>query len=306
MQGICRLCEKTAELQVSHVIPAFVFRWRKHTSLTPYMRSSMDPERRVQDGPKQHWLCRDCEQLISQWEREFATTIFHPITQNGSHRISYSDWLLKFCVSISWRALLGAKEQTSLAQFSERQRTAADGALHAWREFLWQRAPHPGPYEQHLLIFEDAQSFGPGFPANMHRYAMRTIDLDIPHTEKFGFTFVKMGPFAVLGFFLLDRPREWSGGKVHVKKGFVGPNRYELPVQFRDYLISRAHKTAAIMEGLSDEQRAVANRTSEVALERRAQEIGDSHWARAMQRDFGEFGEDAFKVGWPGKGEKPR
>jgi hypothetical protein len=302
MEAACRLCELIAELQESHVIPAFVFRWRKESSPTPFMRSSSEPERRVQDGIKLNWLCQRCEQTLGNWERQFASTVFHPVTRNGSHRIEYSGWLLKFCVSISWRALLLAKEKTSLTDFSEAERLAAEEPLNVWREFLCGRAPHPGRFEQHLLIFEDFASYGGGaLPANMNRYVLRSIEMDVGRTKDVGFTFVKMGPFAVLGFFRLPRPHEWKGGKVHVKHGVVGPTKYTLPISFFDYLVRRARKYGAIMEDLSNEQRAVADKTANAALVKNMDKLADSHWMRAMQRDFDQFGGAAFKVGWPGR-----
>jgi hypothetical protein len=305
MEANCRLCGSPAALQESHIIPAFVFRWRKDTSPTPFMRSSAEPERRVQDGLKQYWLCRNCEQVLGNWERQFASTIFHPITKNGSHRISYSDRLLKFCVSISWRGLLLAKDKTSFTDFTDAERLAAEGALRVWREFLCGRAPHPGPFEQHLLLFEDVASYGGSpLPANMNRYALRSIEMDVGRARDFCFTFVKMGPFAILGFFHLANPRAWKGGKVHVKYGVVGgPTRYSLPVTFFEYLVGRARKYGATMEYLSDEQRAIADKATEAALAKNMDKLADSHWMKAMQRDFDQFGDDAFKVGWPGSGD---
>jgi hypothetical protein len=250
---------------------------------------------------KEYWLCRNCEQTIGDWERQFASKIFHPITKKGSHRIAYSRWLLRFCVSISWRALLRAKEK-NFADFTDVDRHAASSALNMWREFMWDRAAHPGPFEQHLLIFEDVASYGPGsLPANMNRYALRSIEVDIASADQFGFTFVKMGPFAVLGFFRLSRPREWKGGKVHLNQGHVDVAKYMLPIQFRDYLVRRARKAAAVMGGLSAEQRAVADRANEAVAK---DKLVDSHWMKAMQRDFEQFGDEAFKEGWPGDGDK--
>lgn len=305
MEANCRLCGSPAELQESHIIPAFVFRWRKDTSPTPFMRSSAEPQRRVQDGIKQHWLCRNCEQMLGDWERQFAGSIFHPVTKNGSHRIAYSGWLLKFCVSISWRALLLAKEKTSLSDLTDTEQLAAEEALRVWREFMCDRVPHPGAFEQHMLLFEDVASYGQGpLPANMNRYALRSIEMDVGRAKDFAFTFVKMGPFAVLGFFHLAKPRTWSGGKVRVKHGVMGgPTRYSLPISFFDYLVGRARRFGATMENLSPEQRAVADKATEVALAKNMDKLVGSHWMKAMQRDFDQFGDDAFKVGWPGRGE---
>jgi hypothetical protein len=141
MKTICRLCQREADLLESHVVPAFVFKWLKDTSPTPFMRTSREPNRRVQDGLTQPWLCSDCEQALGTHEAQFASKIFHPTTQNGSHKIRYDESLLKFCVSISWRALLLASDKHPLDKFSETQRAAAAEALQAWNGFLRGLAP---------------------------------------------------------------------------------------------------------------------------------------------------------------------
>jgi len=301
MEGICRLYDSRAELQESHIIPAFVFRWRKDTSPTPHMRSSTQPQRRVQDGIKHRWLCRGCEQTLGDWETQFASDMFHPITSKGCHRISYSKWLLKFCVSISWRALLSAKEETSYDEFTEEQRRAAESALHVWREFMLGRAPHPGPHEQHLLIFEDASYEGGALPANMNRYALRSIERDVASSDAFQFTFIKMGPFAVLGFFDVKKPNLWRGGKVHVNRGEVGPTKYVLPRPFFDYLVGRANKYGAILDKLSDRQREVADKATDAAIAKNVEKLSDSHWMKAMRLDYDQFGKEALTAGFPPK-----
>jgi hypothetical protein len=300
VNGICRLCLLLAELQESHIIPAFVFRWRKDTAPTPFMRTSREPNRRVQDGLKRHWLCRDCEQVLGAWEKQFASMIFYPITQKGGLRIRYAEWLLKFCVSISWRALLLADDENSFVEFSDAQRLAVTEALQVWRAFLRGGEPHPGRFEQHLLVFEGFSSYQGGpLPPNINRYALRSVEMDIGWTNDVGFTFVKMGPFAVVGFFYLSNPREWSGGKVHVRDGVIGPTRYVLPPTFYDYIIGRARKYGTISENLSDQQRAVADKATTDGIVKNKEKLLGSHWMKAMQQDVDLFGDDAFKVGWP-------
>jgi len=306
MEGTCRLCQRPAELQESHIIPSFVFKWLKDASPTPFMRTSREPNRREQDGIKLHWLCRDCEQVLSACERQFASTIFQPITKNGSHRVVYSDWLLKFCVSISWRAMLLASEKTSLADFSEAERRTADEAMHVWREFLCARVPHPGRFEQHLLEFDGINfSSGGQLPPNINRYALRSIELDIGRADDVGFTYVKMGPLAVIGFFYLAKPREWSGGKLHVGHGVVGPSRYTLPPSFYEYLIERARKYGATMESLSDRQRAAVEKATANGIAKNKEKLLGSHWMKAVQRDIELFGDEAFKVGWSRRTDEP-
>ena len=78
MKGICKLCGKNDDLRESHFIPKFVGKWIKKTSVTGYIREKNEVQKRAQDIAKEHWLCGDCEQLFSRWEREFANKVFYP------------------------------------------------------------------------------------------------------------------------------------------------------------------------------------------------------------------------------------
>ena len=102
MDGICAFCNVEDRLRESHVLPAFVYRWLRSRSGVGHIRRTDSPNRRVQDGVKLQWLCDDCETLFSGYETAFATKLFYP-WQDGTNRIAYNEWLLSFCVSISWR-----------------------------------------------------------------------------------------------------------------------------------------------------------------------------------------------------------
>lgn len=65
MNGVCLLCKRERELQLSHIIPNFVYNWLKDTSPS-FIRSSQNPNQRIQDGPKYYLLCAECEGLFSK------------------------------------------------------------------------------------------------------------------------------------------------------------------------------------------------------------------------------------------------
>lgn len=300
MRGICRLCNDEADLQESHVIPAFVFRWRKDTAPTPHMRASDEPNRRVQDGLKFFWLCRNCEQKFSGWEREFSRTIFREVTERGTCQVRYGDWLLKFCVSMSWRILLAAYEKSALVELTQPLNSAATAALESWGQFLRGETPHPEPLEQHLFITENLAGIrGHRLPAGMNRYAMRSIEIDMPSTPDFGFAFTKMGPVAVLGFYHLEQPRGWSGGRVDVSDGVIAPTQYTVPDVFLEYLVGRAERYGSLSNRLSERQRAIANQATAKGIETNKDMLANSHWLRGMLRDFDQFGDDALNDGFP-------
>jgi len=69
MLGSCRLCQNTEELQESHIIPAFAFRWLRGP-YEGYLRQTLEPNKRVQDGLKLPFLCKQCEGNPAGFERE--------------------------------------------------------------------------------------------------------------------------------------------------------------------------------------------------------------------------------------------
>lgn len=100
---LCKLCQKNQDLRESHIIPKFVAKWLKESSATGYLRQGVEPNLRKQDFPKERLLCGDCENRFSRWENIFAEKIFLPYLNDGKREFEYTDWLLKFSVSLIWR-----------------------------------------------------------------------------------------------------------------------------------------------------------------------------------------------------------
>ena len=101
----CALCQNGSRGEVSHIIPAFVYKYLKKSSATGYMRKPADPNRRIQDGFKYPLLCESCEDRFSIYEGAFASSIFHPYLKDKPLTISYDQNCLKFAVSVLWRGL---------------------------------------------------------------------------------------------------------------------------------------------------------------------------------------------------------
>lgn len=108
---ICRLCNNDKKLEQSHIIPKFIFKWIKNTSLTKKLRNSIVPNCRREDGDKLPFLCSECEDLFSKYETYFANSLFYPATKNNLSHITFTDELFKFIVSIIWRSLKYRLEQ---------------------------------------------------------------------------------------------------------------------------------------------------------------------------------------------------
>lgn len=291
MLSPCRLCGEPSELQDSHVLPAFVFRWLKETSGTGFIRFGQEPNRRVQDGHTKAWLCLSCERRLNVWETKFANTVFHPLNDNGAQRVRYGDWLLKFCVSVSWRSLSMMIEEAGVKHFSEPQQTATIHALETWRRFLLDEVRHPGSYEQHLLPFGLIDNLAGNFPPNFCRYLLRAIEIDAAHGAKGAFIYSKLGRFVILGFIDLPHPKQWVGSKIHVEKGIITPRKYTLPIEFGDYMKERAGRQAALNGQISD----IQLRKIDAAFRRDMDRLCRSGTFAAMTEDIRIFGDRAFE-----------
>jgi hypothetical protein len=290
----CRLCGETKELRESHILPGFVFRWMKETSATGYLRFAQQPNLRVQDGLKLHLLCGDCEQRFNHWETQFANRIFHPMTQGVAARASYGSWLLLFCVSVSWRVLVYHMDTTHLRSVPAAVLTSAGQAEATWREFLLGSRPRPQRHEQHILPLPrgaiDRYTYS-DMPTNINRYLFRTPDVTVASNNRDAFTYAKLGPFIILGFIAMPRPKQWVGTRVNTHGGTIGPRDYILPKPFDKFIFERAEITATLQQRISGRQTAKIAETYRGNMDRAAQ----SDSMRAMHQDVELFGRRAFR-----------
>ena len=179
MRGICRLCDREADLRESHVIPSFVYKWLKDTSGTGFLRFGPERNNRAQDGNKFFWLCRDCEDLLNTWETKFANEVFHPFNKTKKDSTAYGPWLLKFCASVSWRVLNYFMEEADLNYYPDELQGSARCTHRIWKEFLLDKRPHPDRNEQHFLPLDAIESFThKEMPKNINRYILLRVYID--------------------------------------------------------------------------------------------------------------------------------
>jgi hypothetical protein len=218
------------------------------------MRFSENPGKRVQDGLKKRWLCGECEATLAKDERDFANKLFFPWVRDKTYRIPYDAWLLRFCVSISWRVLRDALDRGPIGHFSAGQRAHAEHAADVWREFLLGLRPHPGRFEQHIVPFDAIdEADAAGLPKNFNRFMMRAIMMDVIGSESTAMTFAKLGRFCIFG--LIDKGGyPWIGSKVHVNHGVLSPTKYVLPLSLLDYFKQKAASHAEAAASIPEHQ----------------------------------------------------
>lgn len=105
---ICALCRQKKDLRNSHIIPKYFFSEIISTSKTKFIRSTLTPNKRQQDGIKIKLLCSDCENLFSKYEKIFKEKFFI-FTKDTTNKITINekdiDSIRYFLLSIFWREL---------------------------------------------------------------------------------------------------------------------------------------------------------------------------------------------------------
>jgi len=189
---VCALCGKQAQLELSHIIPKFVFDYIKKTSATGRFRMPLDnPNIPKQDGEKKKLLCGDCEDKFSEQERLFATNLFHQFQRDDTQEFEYDKWLSYFITSVNWRNLHEDIE------WFQRDRTISDEKLkilitseQVMKEYLLGTRDNLGEIENHIFFFD-----------RIKETDNKEIIQNGPHVffrrSVFGYTYITHDPFGI-------------------------------------------------------------------------------------------------------------
>lgn len=267
-ENTCRLCKCQKTLQESHIVPAFVCRWQKRTSSTGYLRFGQQMNRRVQDGLKTPLLCEECEGRFNAWETRFANEFFLPFHDEGQTTFDYEIWMSKFCVSVSWRVLAYMEDRWPDADFAARYGADAGRALSVWEDFLLDKRPDVGDFEQHLLPLSAIESVDGELPNNIQRYLMRAVEIDRLRNNQSAFTFAKLGHVVLMGFIREPEAKLWKGSRIETGTGSIAPARLELPDWLLATFMQRAERLAELQAELSARQQEKIDTTQRADKER--------------------------------------
>lgn len=289
----CRLCDNEAKLEISHIVPSFIYKWLKETSATGFIRCGLEPNKRVQDGFKEEFLCPKCEDLLCNWETEFSKIVFHPLVSKQAHKFRYSDWMLKFTVSLSWRVLKYMLEKHELPHLNESMLAETQNALHQWEDFLLGKTPNPGKFQQHVIPLDTIDSATRPLPLNINRYLLRSVDLDVVTSGEQAYVYIKLPYILIIGFIHISSPNQWNGTKVHVKTGVLGGTDYQLPDFILNHLIEKSENSDKIKDKFSDKQNKKIESTVKNNLDRVMKSgtfdalVGDAslHGAKLFKRE---------------------
>lgn len=251
---ICNLCQKNEELKESHVIPKFVAKWLKETSATGYLRQAVQPNIRKQDFETERLLCGTCENLFSRWEKQFAESIFFPYLNDGKKEFEYTDWLLKFSVSLIWR--LGIAELEGFRDYQPQLTGYLEQALSVWRSYLLNDEPMKEVYGFHLLFMDYVKSVkGGSIPEGFHWYTLRGVDGTLPATTTEVYGFVKLPAMVFFSGIMPRRPSKFKNTRILERGKIKASNQVISNPNFGEFYIDRAKEAWSLTEGTSDKQR---------------------------------------------------
>ena len=224
--GICALCRKEKELQLSHIIPKFAGKYLKQTSVGN-IRSQENPNEIIQDIEKHYLLCYDCEELFSANERYFANNIFYPYHREKQDTFNYNEQLFYFITSLSWRSLYldivdFVKEGDLKLSVLEKMISSEQ----IMRDFLLKNRTDIGNIEHHIFFFDriktaTAPEDNPYITCNPHRTIHRSLGSYSGYMGNTIYTFSNLMGIIIVTLYEKDDKEEWTGTQIFNKAGTV-------------------------------------------------------------------------------------
>ena len=255
---VCHLCGTVSSLQVSHIVPAFAFRYLRDSSATGYIRDISNINKREQDGPKERLLCSDCEQRLAVMEKKFADGLFYPFVKGNLVHATYGPWLLQFCVSLSWRALHRARSRDSFDDYSPSDLSLLARAETRWKDFLLNTKSPLNKFRQHLLLVSSVSAYSEAFLPKLNAYFRRTIEIDVLRVKKHIVVYVHFPCFVFMGVVRDDDPQSWVGTEVQAIGGAFPVNQ-QLPQTFNEYFADQIRQAHDASQSMNEKQKKKIN-----------------------------------------------
>lgn len=286
----CMLCGNEAELRLSHLIPKFIGRWLKETSATGYLRGSRNINKRSQDILKEKWLCHDCEQLFSGWEKAFAEAIFRPHMDDVGSRFNYGPWMSRFCASMSWRSLSYMTWNNDSEPVVAEYKAEWDDANLALKDYLLGRIDTLGRYEQHVIPVEGVSEVMGEVSPRLNRYLMRSIHTDLIASKTVRMVYTKIPGFIILGFVTVPYAKQMRASKIALGDGYISPRTYQADIKLMEYINEKADEIGRSYDDMSDKQRLMI----EGLVKGNPEKTMNSGTFKAFLRDHAISGDKAF------------
>ena len=245
----CALCGAQGGLQLSHLIPKFVFKHASQRSPTGYLRTTAVPNRRSQDGPKDYLLCSECEQRFSRWENSFAH-VFKLNHDKPGQTFTYSSDDALAALSIVWRVLAMSREHREIQHLelgSDYSRT--DDAFEAWKRVLLGQQENPGVFRLNWVWFNYVHPQD-GVPEGINRYIFHASDFDVWASKSQSFVIAHIPGVFIIGATESFERSGFRGFDVSLRGGrYVATEGKVAPIWLKQYIEEKiAVRDAAIKQ----------------------------------------------------------
>jgi hypothetical protein len=218
MEGICALCRQKKELQLSHIVPKFVIRHLKKTSIGSIR--GQNPNKIVQDGEKHYMLCHKCEEVFSASEKRFADKVFYPYLKNHETKFDVDEKIYYFLTSLSWRSLYlditGFVKEGTLKRDVLECMIQSEGIM---RDFLLGKRADLDKIEHHIFFFDRVQSSTAPDSENINVVVHRTEQSYSAFADGTIFTISNLMGILVVTLYQKDNRESWLGTRVYNKPG---------------------------------------------------------------------------------------
>lgn len=221
----CALCGEKAEIQLSHIIPKFIGKHLKKTSIGN-IRSMEDPNKTVQDLEKHYLLCHDCEERFSASERWFANNIFYPWKKNHEINFSYESLLHYFVTSLSWRSLyLDIMNYVRDGNIDVQKLNIMINSEKIMKEYLLKKRTDIGKIENHIFFFERiAEVEGENaekFCLSPHTTIHRSVTSYTHYSENTIFTVSNLMGIILVTLYEKGFEEKWEATKINKDSGIL-------------------------------------------------------------------------------------
>jgi uncharacterized protein YlaI len=256
----CALCRKEKELENSHIIPKFVFKWMKKTGSSK-LRQLTAINKSVEDGPTKKLLCGDCEDEFSAYEDYFARFFFHPLLDNIIENkgpitipsIDYNENLYLFSMSLLWRGLKWNINNDNIPMEHEEQLNRIESK---WQTFLANKNYPDEANSIHMFIADKTQDFE-GKPQRFDFYMMRGTDATVASGEGQLFIFSKIARFLFIVPLIGFEEKDFINTNIQAAGGtYINPQIIE-DSRISGFLVNRANEIHKYANELSEKQQAV-------------------------------------------------
>ncbi len=285
----CALCrQEVEELELSHIVPKFVVRYLKKTSIGA-IRNLESPDKVVQDSEKHYLLCGDCEDLFSIYETKFANTFFHPYMTGNKKEFQYDNDAYYFLTSVSWRSLyldiLDFVEHSQEVGIDLETLACLIAKEKEMRNYLLKKqATIPG-IEHHIFFFEDIKSISQELIATrphttMHRsigsYTFFNKSLETHATV------TNMMGIVVFTLYNKGKQEKWVNTEIVNGSGVIKAENQIIESVCGNELIEMLNNAKELATHISDKQREVINNRAKSKVE----DFKKSKVFEDLKRDF--------------------